>query len=221
MTDSAETEANGGPQGTDGSLETWLEALASSAPAPGGGAAGAVSASIGASLVEMVCALTIDKPKFAAHRDSLLAVMDQTKALRADALRLAAADATAFDGVIAAYKLPKATDADKAARKAAIQTALKQAAEVPLETARTAVAVIDLAESILDNTNSSVASDIAVAAYAARAALDSSMVNVEINLASVKDPDWCRQTVEALEGFKAAGAKADQVAGIVRERIAK
>ena len=188
---------------TEEQLEEWLELLASSEPAPGGGAAAAVSCSMGASLVEMVCNLTIGKEKYAAHEDRMRDALSRATALRRQALKLADADAVAFRGVIAAYGLPKKDQAEKEARRAAIQTALLAAADVPARTAQCALEVAELCREILDGSNVNVISDVAVAALCAKSALAASVVNIEVNisaLSSAEERSRLQALVERLEG---------------------
>jgi methenyltetrahydrofolate cyclohydrolase len=198
---------------------TWLDELASAAPAPGGGAAAAMLAAVGAALVGMVCNLTIGKPKYAEHEETMLTALVSATELREQSVRLAAEDAVVFGAVSDAYKLPRDTDAEKAERTGAIQVALVGAAGVPLRTAAVAAAIIALAELVLDGANVNVLSDVAVAASSARAALDAAVVNVEINLAALKDQD-SRATLRAeLDKHALAVAAADRVVAAVRARI--
>ncbi|WP_034590375.1 cyclodeaminase/cyclohydrolase family protein [Hamadaea tsunoensis] len=196
-------------------LEAWLDDLASSSPTPGGGAAAALLAATGAALVGMVTNLTIGNPRYASAEPLMIRVRDEAAELRTRALGLAAADETAFGAVIAAYKLPKGDE-----RTAAIQTALSGAARVPLELAGSAARVIALAESIVDDANPNVISDVAVAADAARAALTSARVNVEINLAALRDPAVIAALSAELAGHLAAVEIADRVSARVRGKIA-
>jgi formiminotetrahydrofolate cyclodeaminase len=196
----------------------WLTALASAAPAPGGGAAAALNLAVGAALVSMVCNLTIGKPRYAEHEATMTAALARAEDCRRAAEALVSEDAVAFAAVIAAYKLPKD---DEAARRTAIQHALRGAAAVPLKTAERAVEVIVLAERVLDGANVNVVSDVAVAASSARAALQSAQVNVEVNLASLSD--IVRADLQArLDGCDVAGAsvRADAVVAAVRAKIA-
>ncbi|HEY8544452.1 MAG TPA: cyclodeaminase/cyclohydrolase family protein [Acidimicrobiales bacterium] len=203
-------------------LGDWLDDLASSAPAPGGGAAAAVNLAIGAALVSMVCNLTIGKPRYADHEATMRSALARAEACRAAALDLAQQDAVAFGAVSDAYRLPKGTDEEKAARRAAIQEALVGAAEVPLLTAERAVEVLDLAAGILEGANVNVVSDVAVAAAAARAALQSARVNVEINLAALDEGDVHRGLAQRLAAcdVDGAAARADELVETVRRRIA-
>lgn len=165
----------------------WLDELASGAPAPGGGAVAAMHAAMAAALVSMVCELTIGRPKYAAHEQTMRNVLAEAGERRQEAVELAEADAAAFTGVTDAYRLPKATDEEKANRTAAIQDALVAAAEVPLRTAAVAGEILELARRIRSGANVNVLSDVAVAAVSARAAMQAAAVNVEVNRASMTD----------------------------------
>ena len=202
------------------SIGGWLEALASSAPAPGGGAAAALEAAMAAALLEMVCNLTIGKPAYAEHDETMTSVRDRATSLRSDALGLAQEDAEAFGAVIAAYKLPKETEDEVDQRRREIQHALVAAAEVARSTADVAMQILDLVERIVPLGNVNVISDGAAAAGAARAAIQTSLLNIDANVASISDSE----TRETYERF-AAGAterleQADAIVAAVRARSA-
>jgi formiminotetrahydrofolate cyclodeaminase len=200
-------------------IDDWLEELASAAPAPGGGAAAALMAAMGAALVGMVTNLTIGNPRYAEHEAAMTAARDRAEELRERAVRLADEDAAAFRAVIAAYRLPKETPEEKAGRTEAIQRSLMAAARVPLELAGVAAQVVRLAEAILDGANPNVASDVAVAADAARAALTSAALNVEINTAAMTDAAAAATLRRELAGHLDAVAAADRVSAAVRATI--
>jgi formiminotetrahydrofolate cyclodeaminase len=166
----------------------------------------------------MVCNLTIGKPRYVAHQETMTAVLARATELRAQALWLAEEDARAFAAVAAAYRLPKETDDDRRARTGAIQAALVEAAGVPLRTAEVSAEIIALARRILDGANVNVISDVAVAASLARAALEAAVVNVEVNLASLGAGDQGIGT--ELATHTAALAEAGAIVRDVRERIA-
>jgi formiminotetrahydrofolate cyclodeaminase len=201
-------------------IGAWLEALASSAPAPGGGAAGALEVAIGAALVEMVCNLTIGKPAFAEHEAVMTDTRDRAGAIRSTAVGLAAEDADAFDAVIAAYQLPRETEAESQARTAAIQAALATAADVPRRTAAAASEVLDLAGRIVPGANPNVVSDAAAAAGAARGALQASLVNIDANRVSITDPALVEELDEVARTIEADLSRADAIVAAVRERMA-
>jgi formiminotetrahydrofolate cyclodeaminase len=200
-------------------IEEWLSDLASERPAPGGGAAAGVNAAMGAALVSMVCNLTIGKPRFAEHEAVMREVLAEAERLRLEALQLAEDDAEAFSGVVAAYKLPKSSDEEKAARTAAIQAGLVEAAAVPLAVAKVAAAVIKLSGRILEGSNPNVLSDVAVAASAAKSALESAALNVDINLVSIKDPAERERLAEALNESLQAKVQAEAIMQAVAKRI--
>lgn len=203
----------------DQEIGSWLDELASAAPAPGGGAAAAMLAAVGAGLVEMVCNLTIGKPRYAEHEEVMRAALTTATELRMSAGQLAAEDAVAFGAVSQAYRLPKESAEEKAARAQAIQTALVDAADVPLRVAVVAAELIGLADRILAGANVNVISDVAVAASAGRAALDSAVINVEINLSAMSDASGRAFLRGELDRLAPASAVADRVVAAVRHRI--
>ncbi|MEV6606025.1 cyclodeaminase/cyclohydrolase family protein [Kutzneria sp. NPDC051319] len=168
-------------------IGSWLDDLASGAPAPGGGAVAAMHAAMAAALVSMVCELTVGRPKYAEHEPTMREALARATEHRHTAVELADADAEAFTGVTDAYRLPKATDDEKAARSAAIQESLVRAADVPLRTAALAAEILELARRIRPGANVNVLSDVAVAAVSARAAMQAAAVNVAVNRASMTD----------------------------------
>jgi methenyltetrahydrofolate cyclohydrolase len=196
------------------SIGGWLEALASSAPAPGGGAAAALEAAMGAALIEMFCNLTIGKPTYAEHEELMEAARDRAQVLRADAIGLAAEDAAAFRAVIDAYKLSK----EDAGRHHAIQAALAVAADVPRRTAGVASEVLDLAERVAPVGNVNVVSDAAAAAASARAALQIALLNIDANTASIEDPALLSALGAITAEIGRDLARADEIVASVRER---
>jgi formiminotetrahydrofolate cyclodeaminase len=188
-------------------VERFLEVLGSDAPTPGGGAAGAVSGAIGGALIAMVGRLTVGKPGFENVEGRMRALIEKADAARLAFLDLADRDAHAFDGVMAAFKMPKETDEDKAARSAAIQAGYERAASVPLEIARAAVNLMTLAEDATASGNPQAASDgVSGAAHLYCAAL-SAIANVEINAASLKDE---ARRAALLDEVAALRGRADQ-----------
>lgn len=176
-------------------------------------------AAVGAGLVEMVCNLTIGKPRYAEYEEIMRAVLVSATELRLSAGQLAAEDAVAFNAVSQAYRLPRESDEEKAARAQAIQGALVEAADVPLRVAAVAAEVIGLADRILAGANVNVISDVAVAASAGRSALDSAVINVEINLSAMSDSTLRAALRGDLDRLAPASAVADRVVAAVRNRI--
>ena len=168
-------------------VDGFLSTLASDAPTPGGGAVASVSGATGAALISMVCNLTIGRKGYEETEDRMRAILGEAEAARSAFLELADRDATAFDGVMAAFKMPKETDAEKAVRSKAIQQGYEAAAEVPLEIARKAAELMELARETTETGNANAASDGACAAQALSASVWSATYNVDINAAALKD----------------------------------
>lgn len=202
----------------DEKIGDFLARLADRVPAPGGGATAALHAAQGAALLGMVARYSSGE-KYAEHSGEITRVRDLTDRLRADALRLAEEDAAAFGAVADAYKLPKDTEAAKAARSAAIAKALAGASRPPADVIRVSESLVELGEVLLPIGNRNVVTDVAAATEAARAAATTARVNVEINLGGIKDPH-VRDELLALTGrVDGIAARADQVTHRVREVI--
>jgi methenyltetrahydrofolate cyclohydrolase len=203
------------------SIGGWLAALASSEPAPGGGAAAALQAATAAALVEMVCNLTVGRPAYAEHEATVTALRDRASVLRAEATGLAAEDAAAFAAVIAAYRLPRKTEPESEERSDAVQAALALAADVPRRTALAAAEVLDLAEQLTPIGNLNVIADAAAGAASARAALQTALVNIDANRASLTDPGLRAELDNAAAEIASELERADAIVARVRERMAR
>ncbi|MEV4563333.1 cyclodeaminase/cyclohydrolase family protein [Nonomuraea sp. NPDC049419] len=197
----------------DTTIDDFLSRLADRVPAPGGGATAALHAAQGAALLGMVARYTTGE-KYAAHAKTVGAMIAETDTLRARALRLAEEDAAAFTAVTDAYRLPKGEE-----RTATIARALAGAAEPPARVIEAAARVVELCELLLPICNRNVLSDVAAAADAARAALTTGRVNVEINLGGIKDERVREELNIRMSGVDAAVARADWVTAEVREQI--
>jgi len=168
-------------------LSEYLSQLASEWPTPGGGSAATMVAAAGASLVAMVARICSANPKYAAHRDLAVELVGQADTLREEFLRARERDEAAFDRVVSASAMPKTTEAEKQARRLALDQALLHAAAEPLNVARQALDVLRLAKSALDLENVNLVSDIGCAAEFAHAALAACAFNVRINHRFMKD----------------------------------
>jgi formiminotetrahydrofolate cyclodeaminase len=174
-------------------LEGFLAALASEAPTPGGGTAAAVAASMGAGLAEMVAALTLSKEKYASAHDTVRPIGEAARAARSDFLALAREDAEAYDGVIAARRLPKDSPEQKALRQEKIDEANRRATEIPMRTARLAVRLLETLPDLVEQGNPNAASDAGSAALLLEAACEAALLNVGINLSGVADAVFAGQ----------------------------
>jgi glutamate formiminotransferase/formiminotetrahydrofolate cyclodeaminase len=168
-------------------LDAFLAALASDAPTPGGGAIAAVCGAAGAALVSMVCRLTVGREAYEDVEGQMRGILAEADAARPAFLELAERDADAFDAVMAAFRMPKDDDRQRAERSATIQRAYEGAARVPLEVARRAVSLMEHALASIEHGNVNAASDGLSAAHVLHAASSSALANVAINAAGLKD----------------------------------
>lgn len=171
----------------DKPLNAFLDELASSAPAPGGGSAAALAGAVGAALVSMVANLTLGKKDYVNVQDDIQRLVQESEALRHKCQELLDADVAAYSEVARVSKMPRDTDEQKAARSAAMQLALKNATAVPMELAQVCVDILRLCPEATAKGNVRAVSDVGVAALMAEAGLRAAALNVLINLGSIKD----------------------------------
>ncbi|MDY2636509.1 MAG: cyclodeaminase/cyclohydrolase family protein [Phascolarctobacterium sp.] len=204
---------------TDMKSTEFLAALASSAPAPGGGGGAAMAGALAASLASMVANLTIGKEKFAQQEPEVKELLDEAEEVRQTLLTLVEDDAAVFNSFMACYKLPKATEEEKAARTAAIRNAAKEAAEVPLAIARASYRALMLAERLVCIGNPGVITDGACSALLARAALRCAEYNVRINLGLTKDEEYNRQVKAELNNLLKTAEELEEEALAVTDKV--
>lgn len=200
---------------TDRSARDLLQAFRSAEPTPGGGSASALAAAIGASLLAMVAAL----PKSRAETEEdveRLAAAGARSGDTADRLTdFVDGDSDAYELVVAAYRLPKGSDGEKAVRSGRIQDALRKATDTPLDVMRACAEAIEQGEVIAQFGNRNASSDVLVGMELLGAGLRGARLNVEINLGSIKDDayttrvreDVVRLSQEAERGVAAARAR--------------
>jgi methenyltetrahydrofolate cyclohydrolase len=199
------------PMITQNSVEEFLDALASGAPTPGGGSAAAIMGAMGAALVSMVCNVTIGKKGYEAVEGEMKAIRGESEILRRRLTAMVAEDVAAFDSLMAAYRLPKATDDDKAQRVAAIQAALRRATEAPLDCARACAEVIAMSRRASEHGYLNVISDGGVGVLAGFTGLHSAALNVYINAPALKDRVFAEQAameIKKLVDFSTAESEA-------------
>ena len=197
-----------------------VAAVAGPTPAPGGGSVAAHAGALAAALAQMVAGLTMGRKKYAAVEGEMKEVALKAAALVNELSSLGPKDAAAYGSVMAAYKLPGETEADAAAKKRTIDDALIGAAEVPLETARACVRVLELAQAVATRGNTNAVSDAGVAALLAHAACRGAVYNVRINVASLDDKSKGARLVEECGRLLGTASKlADDVTASVERAI--
>jgi glutamate formiminotransferase/formiminotetrahydrofolate cyclodeaminase len=202
------------------SVNGFLSELASSSPAPGGGSVAALAGSLGAALSSMVCNLTIGKEKYADIQDEIKDTLKKSELLRKELTRLIDDDTEAFSDVMKAFKIPKETEEQKNKRSKAIQEGYKTAANVPLETARSCEKILDVTMAVAKKGNQNSITDAAVSALMANAGVQSAILNVEINLGSIKDEGFVKKISKELETIKKnSNKKTEEIKGIVDKNL--
>jgi formiminotetrahydrofolate cyclodeaminase len=190
----------------------FLDRLRSSKPTPGGGSAAALASATGASLLSMVAAMPAGR---AGSPDAVEQLQDagrRSAELAAALTSLVDEDSRAYDGVVAAFRLPKSTDGEKAERSARIQSALAAAVQPPLAVARHSLEALEAAAIVARYGNYNAASDTGVGIELLGAGLRGAALNVEINLRSLKDEAYVQQGRRELKtltgGAETAAAEA-------------
>jgi formiminotetrahydrofolate cyclodeaminase len=202
------------------SFEDLVKALASEAPTPGGGTAAALAGAMGASLAEMVAALTVAKDKYAASHADVRPIGEAAARARERLLALAREDSDSYDAVVAARRLPKETDVERAERTRRMAEANRLAAEVPLRTGREAAGLLAFLPELAEKGNPNAASDAGTAALLLEAAVQGALLNVAINLSGAQDAGFvARLTEEADRLGHEAGRLRERVLAAVRKRI--
>lgn len=202
----------------DQTIDAFLGNLAARIPAPGGGATAALHAAQAAALLAMVARYS-DGPRY--DSELMGGLVTRADKLREEALGLAEADAAAFGAVADAYRLPKDTGEQQAARSAAIAEAVAGAAQPPADVVRLARQLIGMAEELLPTGNRNVITDVAAGAEAARAAAVTARVNIEINLRSIKDPATTTELTAIATVTDEIIERADRIVAAIREEVAR
>jgi len=199
--------------------QPFLDTVAAGTPTPGGGSVAALAGALAASLASMVCKLTLAKKPEEPASLAVEKALERSERLRGELSRLIEQDANAYQGVLEAYRLPKASSQDKKELSAAIQEAMERAARVPLRAAEGAVEVLELLPSILETGLSSAASDVGVAAYMAQAAVKGAALNVRTNLGSLRDETLAASLGEQLSSLEARAT--ESLAALERDLAAR
>ena len=211
-----------GTRDTDDSVWTWgltefRDRTASDSPTPGGGSAAMVSAAIGVGLVLMALRVSARKADAA---PSLGPLVESGDRLLAEVSAHADADIAAFEAYMAALRLPKATDEEKSARRAAMADAAIVATEVPLNAAQSVLEALDLARQSALAASAHIISDVAAGAFLLHGAIAAVLINVDINLSSIKDPAAREDYAGSRAHLKAAAdARLADITEVIQDRM--
>lgn len=166
----------------------------------------------------MVCRLTVGKKGYEDVEEAFRGYSREIREPRQRLRALVSKDADAFDAVMAAFRMDRSTDEEKERRTTAIQAALKNAAEVPLETARHCADILRLLRAMSEGANKNAVSDVGVAAHMSLAALRAAFLNMDINLASISDPSFVERLSSEAEGLERRAAEDHEAAVAIVER---
>ncbi len=180
-------------------IKEFLEKTASGSPVPGGGSVAALSASLAASLTEMVAKLTIGKEGYETVADEMKAVAQEASKLRLKLVQDIDNDSDAYNDLMSAIRLPKDTEAEKSQRVKAIQSGLKKVTLIPMSVAEDAARVMELAGKAVASGNKNAITDGAVGVMMAKTAILSALYNVKINLKTIKDKAFIDRTSKKVE----------------------
>ena len=201
-------------------LNEFVETVASSSPAPGGGSCSSLASSLGAGLAAMMCQLTIGKKAYQEFDENKRAKFEQTLATlqnySKELMELIDKDTAAFNLIMDAFKMPKETDDEKTRRSTAIQEATWEAIATPYRMSELSVAALEILPILIEMGNQNAISDLGVGVLLLQAGLKGANMNVKINLGSVKDAERASKTLEQINSFE---KKADELAAELLTQI--
>ena len=202
----------------------FLDVVDSNSPAPGGGSVSALASSLGTSLARMVAHLSFGKKKYEALPDDVkakfVANFDELLKIKNELNDLIDRDSEAYNTVMAAYKLPKETDEEKAARNTEIQKSLKYAIQTPYDIVVLSGKAISLLGEILANGNQNAITDIGVGTMLLMVGLEGGILNVKVNLSSIKDTAYVEKINKEISEIKATAEKEkERIMGIVNAAL--
>jgi len=186
------------------SIKKYLEDLSAKLPAPGGGSVAALTGALAGGLISMVCNFTIGNPKLP-EQEEAKDILFQAAEVGDKLSLLVDEDINVYKKVNAAYKLPKGTGKERTKRSSAIQNALREAEKVPEQILKCSCRLLELSEKLLRTGNPSLITDTGIAALLAYAAMESALLNVEINLGSITDKNYSLKIRSGLKPFMEKG----------------
>lgn len=191
-------------------VKEFLAKTAGNAPVPGGGSIAALSAAIASALTEMVANLTIGKKKYEDKEEMMKQIAASANNYQMLFIHDIDTDSDAYNNVFDAFKLPKETEEEKKERNKQIQETIKIAAEVPMEVARKAYAMMDIISQVAENGNQNAITDACVSMMTTRTAVLSAILNVKINLSSLKDEAYIAQMKQECDLLEKASIAKEQ-----------
>lgn len=206
------------------SVKDFIAQTASGEPTPGGGSVSALAGSLGGALTSMVNNLTVGKKAYEELSDDIKSKIQKNAEELAKVLEeltnIVDEDTNAFDKVMSAFKLPKGTDEEKAARSQAIQDGYKVALEVPLRCAEKCLEVLELQDIFADYGNINAITDVGVGTLLAYAGLEGALFNVTINLGSIKDQEYKKEIEEKVNNILNKGKELkEELLKVVYKRL--
>ncbi|MBW9203015.1 methenyltetrahydrofolate cyclohydrolase [Bacteroidales bacterium SW292] len=195
---------------TELTVKDFLNKVAGSDPVPGGGSIAALNGALASALAAMVANLTIGKKKYAEVQEDMQAIAQEAEELMTAFTADIDRDSDAYDRVFACFKMPKDTDEEKVARSTAIQEATKYAAQVPLEVARRACTLMPRIAEVALKGNQNAVTDACVAMMSARNAVLAAVLNVRINLTSLKDAELVARLQAEADGLEQQACNQEQ-----------
>jgi methenyltetrahydrofolate cyclohydrolase len=205
-------------------VKDFAEELASNSPAPGGGSAAALAASLGSALGSMVFNLTVGKKAYNEYteetKDAILKALDETNANKSEFLYMMEKDAEEFLELMAAFKLPKSTEEEKLLRNKKIEEGYVKALQIPLAVAEKAYEVYEYVELAANYGNKNAVSDAGVAALLLQAAIESAVLNVKINLSGITNEHYKAEVSQkCAELIQAGQDKKNSIMNVVNSKI--
>lgn len=205
-------------------VKEFVEELASSSPAPGGGSVSAISASLASALTSMVCNLTVGKKSYNELEEDKKASIDETlkacEELKFKFLDLMNEDTEVFLELMKTFKMPKDTEEEKKVRSEKIQLGYKKSLEVPLSTAKAAFELYKYILIAAQYGNKNAVSDAGVAALMTQSAIEAAILNVKINMSSIKDEEYKNGIGKDIENISSESTRLrEEILKIVNSKI--
>ena len=188
---------------TELTIKDFINKVISNDPVPGGGSVSALNGALASALAAMVANLTVGRKKYAEVNDLMEELSSRFEKLSSRLIEDVDRDSDAYNRVFAAFKMPKETDEEKQARSEAIQRETKYAAQVPMEVARAVYEVLPQIDAVAQKGNSNAVTDACVSMMCARTAILGALLNVRINLTSIKDEAFVNAMREEADTIEA------------------